>query len=207
MAAAISFWAGSNRINNDAGSGLAFFGANWGTSLLVGSYNQRTFIASSDGTSQGAEASNNQFASSTGCIIGQSGSGIALTQVPNAQATLNARFENDTPVRVTSATLYAYDRSSLNNSPSGLLVKAFEAIHPAAAQTNSGSGDSTWTTLAGSGSTLALALSPGSGGQYAGTGLNSTRQDMQHDLFVGLSVSPSTIGSKLAALYLAIEYL
>jgi hypothetical protein len=207
MAATIKFFANGNRIDNDAGSGLAFMGANWGTSLLVGAYNARTFIASSDGTSQGAEANNNQFVSSTGCVIGQSGSGIALTQVPNAQATLNIRFEYDSPVQVPTATLYAYDRTSIQNGPSGLLVKAFEAIHPNPAQVAGGSGDSVWTSIAGSGSTLSLAPSPGSGGLYAGNGSNSTKQDAQHDYYVGISVSPTTVGSKLGALYISAEYL
>lgn len=210
MAAALTFWSNGYRIETGANSGLGFYGANFGTSVLVGAWSARCFHTDSAGTTQGPEGLSCQWISSTGVVLGAGGgSGIALTQVPNAQATINARFENDTPVQVTSATLYAYDRSSINNSPSGLAVRAFEAIHPHASQSPAqlGSGDSTWTTLAGSGSTLSLAPSPGSGGLYAGNGSNSTRQDMCHDHYVGVSVSPSTVGSKLAALYLAIEYL
>lgn len=207
MAASLTFFAGGYEIPNTAGSVLAWYGANAGSPIAVGSYNQRCYIASSDGTTQGAEATNNMWVSATGVVIGQSGSGILLTQLPNAQSTLQMRFTNDSAVQVTSHTVRIYDRYSIDNNPSGITVKLAEIIHPAIAQTNTGSGDTTWTSVYGSGSTLSLAPSPGCSGHYAGNGSNSTRTDTVHDWYLAASVQPASIGSKLFALYSSIEYL
>lgn len=207
MAASITFYANGYEIPHTAGSGLAWYGANAGSPISVGSYNQRCYIAPSDGTSQGAEASNNMWVSSTGVVIGQSGSGILLTQLPNAQATLQVRFTNDTAVQATTNSVRIYDRYSINNNPSGITVKMAEIIHPAVAQTSTGSGDSTWASIYGSGSTLSLAPSPGCSGHYAGNGSNSTRTDTVHDWYVAASVQPDSIGAKTFGLYVSIEYL
>lgn len=206
MAVTISWWAGANRIDTDSGSGISLFGDSWGRSIIVGNWNARTFISDSAGGNQGGEANNVQYAASGTAILGSVGSGIGLQYVPNSQATLEIRTESDTPIQITSATLYGYDRSSINNAPSGVSCKSFEIIHPAVSQAVQGSGDTVWTTLLGSGSTLSLAPSPGSGGLYAGNGSNSTVSSRSHSHFIGISASPSTVGAKLAALYVAIEF-
>jgi hypothetical protein len=207
MSVELKFLANGYTIQTDAGSGLAFFGdGGFSQNIRVGDYNGRTYIASSDGVSQGPEADNCKWVSSTGVVLGTTGSGLALTQVPNDQATVQIQVNSDTVIQVPTITLYGYDRVSINNAPSGMVLKAFEVIHPTATQTNNGSGDTTWTTLNGSGTTLSLAPSPGSGGLYAGNGSNSTWSSLRHDWFVGLSVSPSTVGSKLAGCYVSVEF-
>src|SRR5580692_3786680 len=96
MSANITFWAGSNQIQNLQGSGLGFYGAGgFGASVAVGAWNGRTFITDGLGLNQGPEANNVQFLNSASGILGQTGSGLALTAIPNAQATLEIRFTND----------------------------------------------------------------------------------------------------------------
>jgi hypothetical protein len=207
--ATVTFYANNYVINDAAGSGLGFYGdAGFAASVSVGSYQGRTFITNGAGTTQGEEANNVKFLNAGSGILGQSGSGVALTAIPNSQGTLNIRFTNATAVKVQSATLYGYDRSNIYNSPSGVVLKAAELIHPTSTQVNNGSGDTTWTTLAGSGSTLSLCPSPGPSGLYAGNGSNSQWSATQHDWYVALSVSPDSIGSKTAfGLAMELEYL
>lgn len=206
MAVSLQFLANSYVIDHSAGSGLGFYGPNFGRSITVGSWNERTFITSSDGTTQGAEADNCKWVSSTGVSLGSIGSGILLTQVPNDQATLQISLNSDTSVQVPTATAYFYDRSSINNAPSGITFRAAEIIHPDITQANNGSGDTTWLTPAGSSVTVSLAPSPGSGGLYAGNGSNSTISSLRHDWFMAISASPNSVGSKTSGIYVSIEY-
>lgn len=207
--ATLSFLAGENfEINYLSGSGLGFYGSDgFGASVPVGEYQGRTFITNGAGTSHGSEADNIAFLNSGSGVIGQAGSGIGLQYIPNYQATLQIRFTHDTPVQCTSAKLYGYDRTSINNEPSGVTLKAFEIIRPQNDQAApAGSGDDTWTTLEGTGSYLDLCPSPGVSGLYAGNGSNSTWADTTHDWFVGLSASPDSIGSKTFGGYFSCEY-
>jgi len=106
MAASISFFTGDgNSLNESAGSGLAFFGdSGFGASIRVGDWQGRTYISNGAGSTQGPEAPNVKYLTSGTAVLGQSGSGIALTAIPNAQATLNPRFTYDTPVKVQNTT-------------------------------------------------------------------------------------------------------
>lgn len=204
--ATLKFYADGNEIPNAEGSGLGFYGANFGSPLTVGGWNSRTFVTSSDGTTQGVEADNCMWVSSTGVVLGSTGSGIKPTQVPNRQATLEIRLTNDVAVTVPTVTAYFYDRYSIYNAPSGITYKALEIIHPGITQDDTGSGDSTWLTPAGSAVTVSLAPSPGVSGFYAGNGSNSTRSDTEHSWFMAISCSPNTIGAKLGALYISAEF-
>jgi hypothetical protein len=210
MAATISFIVGSDFVVNDlSGSGIGFYGdSGFGASVRVGEYQGRSFITNSTGTSQGAEIDNVKYLNAGSGILGQSGSGIALTCVPNYQNTLQIRFTYDSAVRTQNVRLYGYDRYNINNAPSGVTLKAFEGIHPGITQANTGSGDTTWVTMAGSGSYLSLCPSPGVSGQYAGNGANGAWSDTTHDWYVGLSASPDSIGSKTQfGISFQVEYL
>jgi hypothetical protein len=96
--ASINFLAGNGfTIQDLAGSGLGFFGdAGFGASVKVGEYQGRTFITNGAGTTQGPEADNVKYLNAGSGILGQAGSGIALTCIPNYQASLNVRFSNAT---------------------------------------------------------------------------------------------------------------
>lgn len=210
MAAELKFYAGNGfQIQDLSGSGLGFYGdSGFGASVSVGSYQGRTFITNGAGTTQGPEADNVKYLNAGSGILGQAGTGIALTAIPNYQSTLNIRFTYDSAVKVQNAELRIYDRSNINNNASGVTTKVAEIIHPTDSQTNNGSGDTTWYTPGGSSVPVPLANSPGPSGQYAGNGSNSLWSATQHDWYVAISASPDSIGSKtLYGLSCSLEYL
>ena len=210
MAANLAFLAGpSLTIQDLSGSGLAFFGdSGFGAAIVVGQYQGHTYISNGNGTTQGPEAANVKFLNAGSGIVGQAGSGIALTAIPNYQATGNVRFTYDTAVNTQNAYMYIYDRVSISNPASGVTTKVAEVIHPSTSQSNNGSGDTTWYTPAGTGIPVPFAPSPGVSGLYAGNGNNGMWTDTQHDWYFNMSVSPDSIGSKTQfGAYFYVEYL
>jgi hypothetical protein len=204
---AIRFLAGQNFVINDlAGSGLGFYGAaGFGASVQVGAWQDKTFITNSVGTTLGPEAMNIKFTHPSSGIIGQTGSGLALTQIPNWQSTLNVRFTSPTAVKTQNVQLRIYDRTDINSAASGVTTKVAEVAHPDIIQGNSGSGSTTWQTPAGSGTIMTLTSSPGVSGLRP-NGPNTTAT--QHDWYLAISASPDSIGSKtLYGLYVSLEYL
>lgn len=205
MSAQINFWASNNFINILSSSGLGFFSsAGFNGAVSVGAFNGRTFITDSTGVQQGPEANNVSYLNLGSGIIGNAGSGISLKSIPNYQATLNARFTNDTPCKVQNSYLQAYDRVSVLNPPSGIVFAAANIIHADPTQVNNGSGDPQWRFPAGS-STMSLGatFSPGTSG-LSPNGPNTS--DTQHDFYIAMSASPNTVGSKSWAILVSIEY-
>lgn len=210
MPAAIAFLSGQNfTIANLAGSGLAFTGsAGWGASVAVGQFNSRTWISNSAGTIQGPEVDNVSWLSAGSGILGASSSGIALNSIPNYQSTLQIEFTFDTAVKAQNVFLRGYDRTNINAAPSGVTLRVYETLHTSTVQGPTGSGGSSWTTIAGSSSILTLANSPGASGLFAGNGTSSTRADTNHQWNVCVTISPDSIGSKAqVGLYCSLEYL
>lgn len=205
--ALITFLAGENfAINDLSGSGLGFYGdSGFGASVQVGSYQGRTFITNSTGTSQGPECDNIKWSHPGSGIIGQTGTGLPLTSIPNYQASLNIRFTHGSAVKVQNAQVRIYDRASINNPASGVTTKTAQLIHTNTAQDATGSGDATWRTPAGSGTIQSLVGSPGTSG-LSPNGPDTT--DTQHDFYLAISASPDSIGSKVQyGLYASLEYL
>jgi len=205
--ASISFYAGEDfNIYDVSASGLGFFGGGFGISIPVGTgYNTRTFITNSVGTIEGPEVDNVRYVSSTGAVLGQTGVPILLTQIPNYLSTLNVRFTHSTGVRTMNSEFRIFDRSNINNPPSGVTCKIAEIIHPATTQTNVGSGDATWVLGSGSGSKLSLVDSPGTSG-LSPSGISTI--DSRHDWYVAITVSPDTIGAHTNfGAYVSCEYL
>lgn len=207
MVAAINFYAGQFGITNLNGSGLGFYGGSFGQSVNVGAYQQTTFITNAAGTAQGPQVNNIKYLNSASGVVGSATSGVLLTQIPNYLATLNIRFTNDTPVKTQNVKMRIYDRNSIDVAPSGIVSQVAELIHLDTVQNNNGSGSTIWISIGGSGIILSLAPAPGLSGLFAGNGTNSTWSDMTHDNYVTISQSPSTIGSKLSAVYVSLEYL
>jgi hypothetical protein len=219
--ASIDFYAGEDfLIPNTSGSGLGFYGdSGFGASVLVSTFQGRTFITSSAGTSQGAEVDNVKYLNVGSGIIGQAGSGTHIKAIPNYLATVNIRFTHASAIKVQNAKMRMYDRSNINNVPSGVTVRAAELIHPGITQVAEGSGDNVWIgttnnpqtglpSVGGSGLYVDLANSPGVSGLHAGNGSDSLRTDTRHDWFCCLSASPDSVGSKSQfALYVELEYL
>lgn len=179
-------------------------GSSFSASVGVGAYQDSTWISSSDGSVAGPQVNNIKWThANSGSINGLSS--VNLNDVPNYLSTLNIRFTNSTAVKTQNAQFRAYDRSNINNSPSGVTVAAAQIIHPNTVQTGGlGSGSTSWSFLGGSGSILNLNSSPGVSGNFVS---GATTQSTQHDFYVAVAVSPNSIGSKQFALYASLEYL
>jgi len=206
MAATISFHAGTaGTIANLAGSGLGFFGASFGQSVEVGSYQDTTYITNSTGSVEGNVCENTKYIHPASGNQSDAGE-INLQYIPNRLATLNIRFSNDTAVKTQNAKLRIFDRSNINNEASGVTTKVAELIHPHPNQAVvSNSSDATWSTPAGSAVIMDLLASPGESG-LSPAGPETT--DDRHDWYVVISASPDSIGAKtLYGLYVELEYL
>lgn len=202
MAESIDFYSNNIAIG---GSGIGFFGsAGFGSSVAVGEYQSSTYITNENGTLQGAEINNVKYVHPSSGLSGAST--LALRNIPNYKATLNVRFTSTSPVKTQNAQVRIYDRSNINNNPSGVTTKVVEIIHPSTSEAGLlGSGSTTWSTLAGSGTTLSLASSPGSSG-LSPSGINTV--DTRHDWYLAVSASPDSIGSKTQyGLWIQLEYL
>jgi hypothetical protein len=192
-------------INNVSNSGLAFMGGSWGASVAVGEYQQTTWISNGAGTVQGSQCNNIKYLDAASGIVNSATSGIPLTHIPNQDSTLRINFNHGSAVKLQNTVIRAYDRTSINNNPSGVTVQISESIHPNPVQGAGGSGDTSWTSIYGSGVTLSLTDSPGLSG-LSPNGAETT--DTNHDFYVNLSLSPDSIGSKSqVALYASLEYL
>ena len=203
--ATISFHAGTNgSIANLSGSGLGFFGTNFGDSVEVSAYQDSTYITDGTGSTQGAPCENAKYINVSGCIQSDAGERM-LIQIPNALATLGIRFTHDSAVKTQNVKLRIFDRSNINNPASGVICKVAELVHPEpTAATVSNSSDSEWSTPAGS-SDMTLTASPGTSGERPN---GPETSDTQHDWYTLISASPDSIGAKtLFGLYVSLEYL
>ncbi len=213
--ATISFYTTNTNDLIPSESGLGFYGdSGFGASVAVSAYQGTTFMASPDGTTQGPATNNVKYLNAASGILPTASSGIGLKAVPNELTTLNVRFTHSASVKVQNAELRIYDRYSIANAASGVVTKAAEVIHPfgtigKGGDGLQGSGDATWYSPGGSATTLPLAVSPGNGGEWAVNSASSGgRADTQHDWYVALSASPTSIGSKTKyGLYVSLEYL
>lgn len=191
-------------INNLSGSGLAFMGASFGASVAVSAYQDTTWISNSTGSTQGAQTNNVKYLNTASGILNSASSGVGILSIPNYLSTLNIHFSHTSAVKTQNTKLYIYDRSSINNAPSGVICKVAETIHPSTSQLVLGSGSAVWYTPTGS-SYVSLAAAPGT----SGTSVNGPETtEFDHDWYVCLSASPSSVGSKTQfGLYVETEYL
>lgn len=201
--ASITFYSQSYPIGSGS-SGIGFYGSGgFGTSIPVGSFNSYTFITNSIGSATGSQLNNTtRTASGSGSINGSGN--LLLTAMPNYLMPVNIRFEHTSAVRTLNSQARVYDRSDINAGPSGVTAYLASIIHPATSQTNTGSGSSGWVNCSGSGSTLTTHVSPGTSGLSPS---GSSTMDTRHDTYLAISVTPTSISSKLFALYYSTEYL
>lgn len=203
--ATINFYSGNLAVNNLSGSGLGFYGAGFGYSVAVGSYQDTTFITNAAGTSQGPQCNNVKYMNIGSGIINSASSGVPLISIPNYLATLKIEFVHTSAVKTQNAKFYCYDRDNINNPASGVTFKFAELIHPNIVQNPDGSGSTTWLTPTGSSVIISLTSSPGMSGLSPNG--PSTTQDTHH-WYAALSASPNSIGSKTQfGAYFVVEYL
>lgn len=208
--ATLQFFAGQGSENEiTGGSGLGFYGATgFGSSVAVGNYADTCFITNSTGTAQGTQANNFKYIASDNPGVGSgiiNGSPqLALTYLPNEQATLHIRFTHATGVQTQNAEIRIYDRVNVDSAPTGVTCKAAEIVHPDGVQNNTGSGDVDWSTISGYIS-LPMIDSPGMSGLRPDGALTVSDD---HSWYAALSFSPDSIGSKSQfALLFSTEYL
>ncbi|MBU2061949.1 MAG: hypothetical protein KKH44_08915 [Bacteroidetes bacterium] len=187
--------AGTPIIQPAASGGLntcGFFGSAFGFSIRVGEFNNTTYRTTADGTTDGGALPNLRWANSSGAYVASELVATELLEVANAEATLNVLLTTDNAVKTQNASLRAFDRVAINNNPSGVTIYAAEIAKDSAVR---GSGDVSWTIIAGSGSVLSLA--------------DQTTDDFtEHNYYIGLSATPTSIGSKTnLAFYWECEFL
>jgi hypothetical protein len=168
--------------NNDT---LGFFGAGFGFSIRVGEWNQSSFVTNDNGTTNFGQVPNLRFANTSGTFVAGETVARELLEVDNDEATLRIRLNTDSSVQTQNASFRAFDRLSINSNPSGVTIRAAEIDKPNPSVR--GSGDTFWTTIAGSGSTLALA--------------DQTAASSVHDWYLAITASPTSIGEKTSIGY------
>lgn len=219
--ATISFWAGQggeNLIQHLQGSGLVFFGASAGDSVLVGEYNQVTYIGNSNGTAWTAPVDNIRYGNHLASGFVNNNGNFALTGIPNALATLKVRFDHTAAVQVQNARARIYDRTNVGSGAVGVTCLVAELRNHASghfplpnyAGSVTASANSIWRTASTTGwqnYVLNLAQSPGYSGIDA-SNLASSNASMVHEWYLAITASPESIGSKTQfGLYIQLEYL
>lgn len=214
-----------------AGSGLGFYGDDYGLSVPVGQYQNSTWVTNANGTALNAYKLNNtKYINETG-VSHNNGTNRHVRMIPNYWAPLRIRFSHDTPVKVQNCKLRIFDRNDIENNASGVTTEVYEVRHPNPSPLVSGlsfRGIATqeWTPFFGDPGTpddLDLTPGPGMSGLNTITGETvpsfeyytsyvhtdgSSHKSPIHDWYIALSASPNGIGSKTQyGLYFTCEYL
>lgn len=202
--ALLSFYVDDFHTVDLGSSGLVFSNASTLSPIPQGSYQNNTFVSNSAGTVANLEINNTKWLHpNSGSVNG--GVAQSLLAIPNYLSTVNIRFTHSSPVKVRNWKFRASSRSNVADEPgSGLTVQAAEIIHPNQDFSVSGSGDSSWVTLFGSGSVLDITSSPGMSGHYIN---GPSTADTRHDAYVVLSCKANDGGNKLFKIYSELEYL
>ena len=127
---------GTPNLDTLSGSGLAFYGSSAGSSVQIGTYQDNTYVANSDGSIYKDASNNIKYVASTypsGMTVTSEAGGsdltIGLSGVKTYQATLGIEFGHSTNVNVQNAQLRIYDRTNINYPASGVLCKVAEIIN------------------------------------------------------------------------------
>jgi hypothetical protein len=225
--------AGSNGqlINHAAGSGVGFYGSNFGVSVPIGTRQSTTFVTDSLGVNQGSQLNNTTMMTSgdsvtAGTVSINGASSVNLDRLPNYLCPLNIRFTHSEAVRVQNCKLRIFDRNNIINHASGVVTYVYEGRHPSSLQSVSnlshrGREANSWYEFDSldAMTDMTFTASPGM------SGLNTNVQDTnpalgyssqngslheatRHDWYVALSSEPVTVGSKTQyGLYFSVEYL
>lgn len=225
---------GSDLIRHDLGSGIGFYGLDFGVSVPVGSQQTTTWITNSDGTNAGARLHNTARVASgvpgsvtKGTVSVDGGATLDLNNLPNYQCPLNIRFTHSTPVKVQNGKLRIFARDhGIANPASGVTTWVYEARHPASSTGVTslnlrGVSDYVWKEFDPTLAQTELSLTPSPGMSGLNTDTTDTNaalgytiqsgvahQSTRHDWYIALSSEPESIGSKTNyALYYTVEYL
>lgn len=208
MAAAIDFYHG-NGTTALSTSGVGFYGATFGSSVQVASFQDSTFITNSNGTVNGGAMNNNKYVGTSSGVQVNGSSTVNLNTIALASGSLNVRFTFDSVVMTQNGQFRIMDRISADAPASGVTSEVAQLCNGGSGVDQSTgaaqAGHNGWMALAGSGTVMTLLSSPGSGGlSPTGTGTTDTR----HDWYLAMSATPTSIGSKTSfGAYVSLEYL
>jgi len=171
-------------------SSLSSYGSGgFGYSIAVNSYQDNNYVSSADGTQEypGGAASgalpNLKYMDATHAYVANESSGTELQSVNPSEATIKVIADGfGASVSTQNAEFRCSDRTSINNAPSGIICQAFEIITGA-------SGDTSWTSIHG---TTSMAF-------------DNQVTASSHEYSLGISVMPSSLGSKLYLYSLSLE--
>lgn len=219
-------------INHSAGSGLGFYGLDFGVSVPIDTRQKTTFITDALGTVRGQSLNNTELltngdAQTIGTVKINNSIERNLNRLPNYLCPLNIRFENTTPVAVQNCKLRIFDRNNINNHASGVTTYVYEVRHPATSDTvpnlsyrarteeswivfTSGIAmvDMPFTSSPGVSGTNTITADAGATNLGWLTTEGIPHQSTRHDWYVAISAEPDTIGSKTQyGLYFTLEYL
>ena len=131
------------------GSGLGFFGSTAGSSVQIGSYNDRTDVSNGDGSTTGASANNWKFIDTvatptypSGAVTIDSGSSYTtdLRFAKSYECTVGIMFQHSSAVKTQNVQLRIYDRANINYPASGVNTKVAEIINWGAGDNNASQG-------------------------------------------------------------------
>ena len=133
-------------INHTAGSGIGFYGSDFGVSIPIGTQNATTFVTDANGVNKGVAVNNTQYANTSDnrgrnpgeVVLGTNDQKYDLNAVSNKDAPLNIRFKHDSAVKCQNPKLRVFDRNNINNHASGVVTYAYEVRHPALENTSAG---------------------------------------------------------------------
>lgn len=213
-------------IDHTAGTGLGFFGGNFGISVPVNQWQKATYVTNAAGTDEGVQVSNIRYNDDvsvrpSGSVV-QEVVTIGNSGIPNYQAPLNIRFEHTEDVSVVNCRLRIFDRSDIDNGAVGVTTQVYEVRHPNPKQNvdyhleHRGIDNHGYVTFIGgdSPSDMSLTASPGASGLNTSSAAEETlpefseglrnwkyqegaaHRSSRHDWFLALSASPDSVGSK-----------
>lgn len=179
-------WRGGDAVNpivaaeSGANDTLGLFGANFGYSIRVGEYNNTSFVTTDNGSANHGQVPNLRYANISGAYVASELTATELKEINNDEATLAITLVNDTPVQTRNTSFRCFDRSNINNNPSGVTIYGAEILkHSLSVR---GSGDTNWTDIRGSGTPLSLE------DHLYGSGT--------HRWYIGITGTPASIGQK-----------
>ena len=132
----------SRLIDHTVGSGLGFYGSDYGVSVPIGSRQDSTWITNSTGTeaTHQKQLHNTKFltqgSTSTKGTVSANGVTRDLNDLPNYLAPLNIRFTHTESVRVQNCELKIFDRSDVAEHAVGVVTYVYEVRHPADLETS-----------------------------------------------------------------------
>jgi len=176
MAIIIQWKGGNDAVTISDGDYIGFFGSNFGDSIILNAYQDRTYVTNINGTVNTGELPNIKYISNSAGSIG-SGS-AALTTFTQNQCTLHISLTSGSASRVQAIKLIAYS-GSLTVGPAGELSAAGPAN---TSIVGFELGDTTWTVMSGSAQPLMLTPYSGAAGKIT------------HDYYIGLSAQPQVSG-------------